>query len=258
MNIDCPPYRLKIATTEEEQQAAQRLRYKVFVEEMGATCLSGGAGARLEKDAYDPYCDHIILIDQTVTEALDSVVGVYRVMTEKVAQSGIGFYSANEFELKSLQQSGKTLLELGRSCVHPDHRGGQALSILWNGLAHYVENTGSEILFGTASFAGNEPQDYAHSLAYLHHFHLTAVALDVRAKDTNFIDMNCLPIEIIDRRQALANLPPLLKAYLRLGGKVGRGAWLDHRFNTIDVCMILDVADISIRQRSLYSKIRDA
>ena len=253
MKFDISPYRLKIASNDAEIKAAQGLRYKVFVEEMGAQASAKDHIDRLERDEYDRHFEHILLIDETCEDPIDQVIGVYRVMTDKAAAKGIGFYSKTEFDLSGLQATNRSLLELGRSCVHKDHRGGKALHILWNGLADYIRQSGSEILFGTASFPGIDPQKIENSLSYLHHYHSSEPALQVKANDAAFVEMNRLPKDRLDRRAAVSNLPPLLKAYLRIGGRVAHGAWLDKDFNTIDVCLIVDLANIPRSQMMLYS-----
>ena len=149
-----------------------------------------------------------------------------------------------------MRRSGRRLLELGRSCLHRDYRGGAALFHLWQGLATYVERHGIEILFGVASFHGTDVQAMAQPLSLLHHRHLAPPHLRVRARA--FQPMDLLPQDRIDRRTAMLQIPPLIKAYLRLGGCVGDGAFVDHAFNTVDVCLVMDTARMTERQKALY------
>ncbi|GGH18051.1 ornithine-acyl[acyl carrier protein] N-acyltransferase [Cribrihabitans marinus] len=241
---------VKIAETEDELRAAQRLRYDVFVRELG----SGGAmvdhARGLERDRFDPFFDHMIACDAASGE----VVGVYRLLRgERAAELG-QFYSEDEYDLGVLRKSGRRLLELGRSCLHPDYRGGTAMFHLWSGLADYVERHGIEILFGVASFHGTDPQALAQPLSLLHHAHLAPPELRVRAHARHFQDMDLVPPEALDRRAAMLRVPALIKAYLRLGGHVGEGAFVDHAFNTTDVCLVLDTARMNARQKRLYSR----
>ncbi|MBN2629579.1 MAG: ornithine-acyl-ACP acyltransferase, partial [Rhodobacteraceae bacterium] len=143
-------------------------------------------------------------------------------------------------------------LELGRSCVHVDHRGGTGMFHLWNGLAQYVIEHEIEILFGAASFPGTNPAAMAQALSYLHQCHLAPEPLRVRAWGQNATPMNLLPPVQIDRRAALSGTPALIKAYLRLGGFVGEGAFIDHAFNTTDVCLVMDTAQMSAKHRAFY------
>lgn len=253
-------YRVKIAETEAELRGAQRLRYRVFVEEMGATARPEEHAARLEWDEFDPYFDHLILLaDGDGTEAmdpLDRVVGVYRLMRDDAAKAGRGFYGATEYDLSLLERSGRKLVELGRSCVAADHRGGVGMHLLWSELARYVLERDIEILFGTASFHGTDPEPISDALAFLHHRHLAPDDLRVRALDAHYLDMNLRAPGEIDTARAARQIPPLLKSYLRLGGFVGDGAFVDHGFNTIDVCVVMDTGRMQENYRRFYERER--
>jgi putative hemolysin len=168
--------------------------------------------------------------------------------------TGRTYYSEGEYDLTALRTSGRKLLELGRSCVHPDYRGGTAMFHLWNALADYVLDRGIEILFGVASFHGTDIAALTPSLAYLHHHHLAPEGLRVRARLPQFQRMDLLPADRLDRKAAMAATPALIKAYLRLGGFVGEGAWIDHAFNTTDVCLVMDTARMSERHRAYYTR----
>jgi L-ornithine Nalpha-acyltransferase len=155
-------------------------------------------------------------------------------------------------DLTPLLASGKRLLELGRSCVHADHRGGTAMFHLWNGLADYVLERGIEVLFGVASFHGTDVAGLAQPLSWLYHHHLAPPDMRVRARAPHWQDMNLVPPDGLDRKAAMAATPALIKAYLRLGGFVGDGAFIDHEFNTTDVCLVMDTGQMSARHREFY------
>ncbi len=243
-----PSFTVKLANTEVELRAAQRLRYDVFVQELGGGGEMVDHEAGLEKDRFDPYFDHMLAIDDSSGE----VIGVYRLLPgERAAELG-QFYSEDEYDLTVLKQSGRKLLELGRSCVHPDYRGGTAMYHLWNGLAAYVTERDIEVLFGVASFHGTDVSKLAQPLSMLHHNHLAPLDLRVRAQPDVFESMDLLAPDALDRRAAMVQVPSLIKAYLRLGGFVGEGAFIDHAFNTTDVCLILDTARMNERQRRIY------
>ena len=244
---------LRLAHTARDLRAAQRLRYQVFVEELGGDGPMVDHPNRLECDAFDPVFDHLLLIDsRRDPDLLEDVVGVYRLLPSDRAAAHGRFYSETEYDLAPLIGSGRKLLELGRSCVHPDHRGGAAMFLLWNALADYVLERGIEILFGTASFHGTDIAALAQPLAYLHHSHLAPEPLRVTARADGFQAMDLIPQAAVDRRVAMAGIPPLIKAYLRLGGFVGQGAWIDRAFNTTDVCLVMDTAAMSARHREFY------
>lgn len=244
---------LRLAETPRDLQAAQRLRYRVFVQELGGSGPMVDHANQLERDEFDPFFDHLLLIDpRRDADDLADVVGVYRLLpSDRLTQSG-RFYSEGEYDLTVLKESGRRLLELGRSCVQPEYRGGAAMLLMWNALADYVLERGIEILFGTASFHGTETGALAQSLSYLHHNHLAPPALRVTARPAHRAEMNLIAPAQLDRKAAMAGTPALIKAYLRLGGFVGDGAWVDHAFNTTDVCLVMDTEKMSSKHRDFY------
>ncbi len=256
MELQRERFDVRLARTEEEIASAQRLRYRVFVEEMGAPAAAADHARRLEMDRFDPVFDHLIMIDlaRPPADPLDRVVGAYRLMTGPRAASAGGFYSAAEYDLGPLAARRERLVELGRSCLAPEYRGGAALHMMWAGLAGYVLERRLEVLFGVASFHGTDPQTIAAALSYLHHNHLAPPDLRVRARPPGRVAMDILPPARVDRAAALAQTPSLIKAYLRLGGHVGEGAFVDHDFNTIDVCLLMDTARMVDRYRELYTR----
>lgn len=253
MTTPDPQFATRLARSEEELQAAQRLRYAVFVEELGGGGALVDHGNRLERDRFDPYFDHLILTDDTRPPE-DRVVGVYRLLRGDQARAAGQFYSEDEYDLSLLRDSGRPLLELGRSCLHRDYRGGMGMYHLWHALAAYVEEHRIEILFGTASFHGADPDALAQPLSLLHHRHLAPPELRVVARPDGAAAMDRIPEADLDRRAAMLMVPALIKAYLRLGGFVGQGAYVDHAFNTTDVCLVLDTARMSATQRAIYTR----
>lgn len=251
MTAPAPRFRVELARDSADVEAAQRLRYEVFVEELGGDGPLVDHDARLERDRFDPFFDHLLLRDETQGGA---VVGVYRLLRAEAAERAGQFYSEDEYDLAPLRQSGRPLLELGRSCVARPYRGGPGLYHLWQGLARYVESHGIEVLFGVASFHGTDAQALAQPLSLLHHRHLAPPELRVRARASHFQPMDLVPEDAIDRRAAMRAVPALIKAYLRLGGCVGEGAFVDHAFNTIDVCLVMDTARLSETQRAIYTR----
>lgn len=249
--MSTPEFSVRLARSEDEIRAAQALRYQVFVEELGGGGAMVDHGARLEKDRFDPYFDHLLLYDTNRASA--PVVGVYRVLRDDQAAAMGQFYSDEEYDLGPLRASGRRLMELGRSCLHPDYRGGAAMFHLWQALADYVEEHSIEVLFGVASFHGTDATALAQPLSSLYHNHLAPEELRVRARSAQYQRMDLLPPEQIDRKQAMLQIPALIKAYLRLGGMVGEGAWIDHAFNTTDVCLVMDTARMNARQRQIYA-----
>lgn len=243
-----PVFSTALARTPEDVRAAQRLRYDVFIREMGGQGALVDHENALERDRFDAFGDHLLLRDETRGE----VVGVYRLMRAEHAEGAGQFYSEGEYDLARLKSSQRRLLELGRSCLHRDYRGGTAMFHLWSALAEYVETHSIELLFGVASFHGTDVQKLAGPLSMLHHNHLAPEHLRVRARGAHYQAMDLLPADQVDRRRAMVETPALIKAYLRLGGVVGDGAFVDHDFNTTDICLILDTGRMNARQRRLY------
>ena len=248
-----PQFEVRLAQSDEDLRAAQRLRYRVFVEELGGGGEMVDHTGRFECDRFDDFGDHMILVDHGQDAgALDQVVGVYRLMRRENAEAAGQFYSESEYDLAPLTASGRRLLELGRSCLAPEYRGGAAMYHLWNGLAGYVALHEIEILFGVASFHGTDIAALAQPLSLLWHRHLAPEALRVRSKV--YQPMDLIPADNLDRRAAMLQVPALIKAYLRLGGVVGDGAFVDHEFNTTDICLIMDTARMNAARRDIYGR----
>lgn len=247
-------FSVRIARTADDLRAAQALRYDVFVRELGGGGAMVDHAAGLERDRFDPFFDHLIARDDSTGQ----VVGAYRLLRDDQAARAGQFYSEDEYDLSVLKASGRRLLELGRSCLHPDYRGGTVMVHLWSALADYVAEHGIEILFGVASFHGTDTEALARPLSMLHHNHLAPPELRVRAQPAHFQRMDLLPPEALDRRRAMLQVPSLIKAYLKLGGAVGEGAFIDHDFNTVDVCLVMDTRRMNERQKRLYTRSREA
>ncbi|WP_373281684.1 GNAT family N-acetyltransferase [Litoreibacter roseus] len=246
---------VRLAASDSDLQGAWRLRYTVFCEELGGDGALVDHDARFERDAFDQFFEHLILVDaRKSVDRLEHVVGVYRVMGLAQMQRAGRFYGEDEYDLDPLKASGRNLLELGRSCVHQDYRGGLAMYHLWQGLANYVEDHEIEVLFGVASFHGTDPQAIAQPLANLYHDHLAPA--DLRPRARVYQPMDLVPATDINKRAAMRATPSLIKAYLRLGGVVGDGAYIDHDFNTVDVCLVMDTARLSARHREIYTRPR--
>lgn len=258
MRIDAGRFTVRLAEDEDDVRAAQRLRYRVFVEEMGATPSPADATERRETDRFDPYFEHMLLIDNESdrSEIERGVVGVYRLMRDCTARQGIGFYGQSEYDLEPLLSSERASLELGRSCVDRQVRGGAGMHMLWNGLGEYVNSRGIQVLFGVASFHGNEIEPIAQALSYLHYNHLAPEDLRVRAIESHYAPMDILSPDQVCKTAAMRQLPALIKAYIRLGGFVGEGAFIDRDFNTIDVCLLMDTTRMVERYRDYYSRER--
>lgn len=237
---------------------AQALRYRIFHQEMGAASSLKHKLLRRDVDRFDRVCDHLLVIAprrrRLVPYISGAVVGTFRLMRRDVAVSHRGFYSAGEFDLAPIMARYERCLELGRSCVDPDYRSRAVIDRLWRAIAGYVVEHEIDVLFGCASLPGDDPEAHAACLTYLHHHHGAAPTCRPRALEHRYVDMARMPIDRIDPKQAWANLPPLLKGYLRLGAVIGDGAVVDRNFNTVDVCVVLPTEAIRARYLRRYSR----
>jgi len=250
---------VRLARSFKEIKAAQKLRYKIFYEEMQAKPDWRMRMAKRDIDAYDVVCDHLLVIDHDRPKK-KRIVGTYRLLRQEVAEVHGGFYSAGEYDLTSLMTGpfkeqmgeGRQLLELGRSCVHKDYRANSTINMLWKGIAEYLKENNIAYMFGCASFEGTDPADFREAFAYLYHNHLVADDFKVRALDGQFVEMNGMAADEIDVRRARRALPPLVKGYLRLGCFIGDGAVVDKQFGTTDVFILLPVERIASRYSKHY------
>lgn len=241
---------VRLAQSAAEVDAAQALRYRVFYEEMGAQPTPEMAARRRDFDRFDTDCDHLLVIDH----AQSAVVGTYRLIRRAAAARHGGFYSAAEYDLGPISDYAGEVLELGRSCTDASARSGPAAKLMWRGIAAYVFHYEIALMFGCASLAGTDPDALALPLAYLHHFHRAPDALRVRALPERHVAMDRLPKAAIDPAQAQAQLPPLIKGYLRLGGFVGDGAVIDRPFNTTDVAIVVKTDLVTDKYYRYYER----
>ena len=238
---------VRLACTPDEVEAAQRLRYEVFVGEWGAQVGANGRDA----DEYDALMDHLVVIDHA---AAGRVVGTYRLLRhDRLGNDGV-FYSSHEFDLEPLLASGKRLLELGRSCVLREYRNLPVLQKLWQAIAGYVAEHRIELMFGCASLHGTDPGAVREQLAFLHHWHLAPEALRPRALADRRMPMAGMRRDEVDPVRGLRDLEPMVRGYLRAGAWVGEGAWLDTECNAIDVCIVMPTERLRPRHRGHFER----
>jgi putative hemolysin len=249
---------VRLAETQAEVEAAQRLRYRVFYEEMSAVPSAAMREARRDFDKFDDFCDHMLVIDRDAhdRDGEHRVVGTYRLMRDVDAARAGGFYTAGEYDIDSLMRSvgkGTRLLELGRSCVMKSYRSKPVtLQLLWRGIGVLTKRFCTDLMFGCGSLAGTDPKALALPLSYLHHYHPMPDGMNVRARPERYVDMNLMPKDAIDVKEALRALPPLIKGYVRAGACIGEGAVIDPQFDTTDVFIYVPVANMNNRYRSRF------
>ncbi|WP_137135836.1 GNAT family N-acetyltransferase [Rhizobium sp. FKY42] len=245
----------RLARNSQEIQAAQSIRYRVFVEEMGATLSPEAMNLKRDFDIYDDFCDHLLVVDTALTgEPEEQIVGTYRLLRQDVALANGGFYSASEYEIAPLlaRHPSKRFMELGRSCVLPHYRTKRTVELLWQGNWAYALRHSIHAMFGCASFPGTSPESHALALSFLHHSVGAKGEWAVSAREELFNTMDLMPQEAINAKHALMSMPPLIKGYLRLGAMVGNGAVVDEAFNTTDVLIVLPIESISGRYINYY------
>lgn len=234
----------EFVTTPKALKKAQRLRAKVFGEEYGLKFKNPVKPLRRDRDAFDDFCVHLNVYDEANGHKL---VATTRLLSSEQARLAGGFYSAGEFDMSAVEKLPGRVLELGRTCVHPNYRSGGAITILWSALAEYLMAEGFSYLVGCASIS---LRDGGHNFA--------SIMPELRAK--HFVDselrvspLRGLNIESPANTSSIA-MPPLLKAYLRMGCKIGGEACWDPDFNCADVFVILDVASLSSRYAQRFLK----
>lgn len=248
---------VRLARGRSEIRQAQRLRYQVFYEEMSAVPSRLAQFRRLDEDAYDALCEHLLVVDLDQTcprrpgrPERHKVVGTYRILRQDVADTGPGFYSAGEYDIAPLlgaKARTHTFMELGRSCVLAPYRSKRSVELLWHGLWTYVREHGIDVMIGCASFQGIDPREHAMALSFLHHHALAPPEWRCVAREGRRVPMDMLPKDQVSTKTALKDMPPLVKAYMRLGAYVGDGAVVDPQFGTTDVLIILPVERIDPR-----------
>lgn len=223
-----------LARTGTEVKEAQRLRYKVFAEEMGANLPS--AGEEIDRDIFDNYCEHLLVRNNENNK----VVGTYRILPPEQARAIGSYYSEAEFDLTRLHHLRDRMVEVGRACVHQDHRDGPTITQLWSGLANYMLTHKHEYLIGCASIGMGDGGHYAASVYHkIHKLH--------GAPPEYRVFPRCpLPLAALDQTLDVA-IPPLIKGYLRLGAYVcGEPTW-DPDFNTADLFILLPLSRLNAK-----------
>lgn len=254
---------VRLATTKMEIRRAQKLRYRVFFEEGAARADPTARLTRRDVCRFDRVCDHLIVVDNSVLriDGKPTVVGVCRLLRGGVAAANFGFYSAGEFDVGGLlaRHPDKRLLELGRACVAPSHRGAKrTIELMWRGIWAYAQHHRIDAIFGCASFPGADAKAHAAALRFLRAAGDGDAQWDVGAIDGRAADLGPVDAARLDPRAALRAMPPLIKGYWRLGARFGPQAVVDAEFDTTDVFAVMPVADIAPRYLEYFAPERVA
>lgn len=240
LRISAPAqYEVRLARRADEVRAAQMLRYEVFNLELNEGLASSHVTG-LDEDCFDPVCDHL-LVEHVPT---GHVVGTYRLQTGQSAASNYGYYCAREFEFEVFDPLRAEIIELGRACVHRQHRNLMVLGMLWKGIADYAKAHGGRYLVGCSSLTSQDPAVGASAYAFLSRNDLAPRAFRTRPLP----EYDCSLAHIATEEVAI---PKLLRAYLSLGAKICGPPALDSHFKTIDFLTLLDLNTIppAVRQK---------
>ena len=220
---------------------ALQLRFRVFGQDMGAQLSSACLG--IDRDHFDDFCEHLVVVD----EALQKVVGYSRIINNQNAKRAGGFYTESEFDLSSLIKPDKSYMEIGRTCVDPNYRSGAVIGLLWSGIGQYLLTQDIDSLMGCASVPIDAEKDIASAvLNYLYEKHSIESQHWVSPYKPFPVKENSLDGKFLT--------PPLLKAYLRIGAKIGGPAYWDKSFNVADAMMILERNEMNQRYLKHFLK----
>lgn len=233
VNFQVERYKVKLIKSDDPLlENAQKLRYKTFL-----NSFRFQRKKKIDNDKYDNFCDHLVVIDTFVSD--NFIVGTYRLLMNNGLNESSDLYTETEFDIKKLKKFKGRILEAGRSCVHESYRNGRIIRLLWRGLSSYINQQNVNFILGCASFTHEENFKIDDKLSYLYHYHIAPKKFRSIPLDGKGINWNLIPKKNLNKREIFKSLPPLIKAYLRVGAWVGEGAVFDKEFNTIDVCIIL-------------------
>jgi putative hemolysin len=233
-------YTTRLARSRDEVRAAQALRFQVFNLELNEG-LAASHATGLDEDRFDPVCDHLLVEHLPTRE----IVGTYRLQTGFNAAATRGYYCAEEFEFRPFEPMRAKIIELGRACVHRDHRNLIVLGLLWKGIADYAKAHGGRYLIGCSSLTAQDPAIGASAYSDLCRKHLAPVEWRTKptsAYECSLRELSAEPVKI----------PKLLRAYLTLGAKICGPPALDRQFKTIDFLTLMDLEALPLLARQRF------
>lgn len=247
MAIKVRDYEVRLTRNKEERRQVRALRYDVFVEEEGASATEEQKNLREEYDSFDRYAEYLAVFHN------GRVVGTYRIIDRNAAEKMGGFYTESEFNISKIKKYPGNIAEMSRACVAAQYReNALVMRMLWAGLGEYIVRRRIGVLFGVASWVGCKPADSAQAISYLYYNHLAPLNMRATVLTENFADgvnpklgrMNILPLAFVDEEDAHRQMTPLIKGYLRLGARFGKGVFIDKPFNTYDVFVMIQTKHI--------------
>ena len=239
--VQTATYEVSLATTLAEVRACQRLRYEVFNAELGEG-LDSSHELGLDYDRFDIICDHLLVRE---TQSSD-VVGTYRMQTGYRAKGNSGYYGEEFFDFAPFEPIRGELLELGRACVHREHRDSSVLMLLWKGIFRYAQQTGARYLVGCSSLTSQDPAEGVAAYHKLRESHLAPPSLQTKPRSGH-------ELPAVEATATAVRVPRLLRTYLELSAKICGPPAIDREFKTIDLLTILDLDGISSGLRARVS-----
>ena len=239
---------VQLARSEAEIFAAQKLRFDVFNEIRDAAFSPEEVEVGRDFDEFDPYCDHLIVVDPArVSGDSPGIIGTYRMMARSKRPDDPGFYTDRFYDLGCFDAIDGEIVEMGRVCIDPDYRSRAVMQLLWKGIADYVLSNNVKILFGCAGFDGTDPVEHQNLLSHLHNKFLAPERICPVATGPDRLEFEQLPADAIDHKAAKAQIPSIIKGYARMGGYIGDGAVVNRHFNTTMVCIVVEIEGLTER-----------
>jgi L-ornithine Nalpha-acyltransferase len=239
---------VRIAENQFEIEQTLALRYNIFNLEMGEG-LPESRSTSKDRDEYDYFCDHLIVMDKTNNQ----IAGTYRILRREIAKKNIGFYSETEFNLEPIYNLKEEVAEVGRSCVHEDYRDGSVISLLWAGLGEYMHQYNLRYLMGCGSIHSTDANSASEVYAYLRSKNsIASEELDVKPLESHKLEGFNPNLEVGDISSILKKIPPIIKGYVRIGATLSSAPALDRVFNTTDVFVLFDRKEVDTRYGKHY------
>lgn len=250
-------YRLRLAESLEDREAACRLRFRVFNLELREG-LESSYQTGLDSDQFDLFCEHLLVEDKTEVNPARRVVGTYRMQSGATAKRNLGYYSEQEFNLSSYEPLRPEILELGRASIDREHRSPEVLTLLWRGIAQYANDMGLRYLVGCSSLTSKDPAEGWQVYRQLEQYRVSpefeteptaAYASPIEQKSQS---KSLTPSAEVQPLSAEAKVPKLLKTYLAIGARICAPPAWDRDFGTIDFLTLLDLKMISASARNRF------
>jgi len=244
-------YNVRMAASEDEIRAAQKLRYEVLFKESGGRITRDMLNTEREEDEWDEVAYHVVVLD---TKEEDKVVGTIRLVSSTMLAVDQPFYTEHAFDLSGLRNHYAKLLELSRACVSPDGRGGAILMLLWKFTMQFIEQNNYDILFGCASFKGTDYREHTEILSYLYEKHLAVETLmPIPRPEVQSVAIEQFS-ETPGKGKKRGKVPTMLRGYLKIGAHISDHAIIDPVFNTTFVAIYVDAKHMFGTNHALVNK----